>query len=113
MLLLSDLIPSLLNAHPNLQHGKSTQPNPTHPSTIPNDLTLPSQSSPIFYLIRHGEKPPKINGQDQDGLDAQGLQRAQRLVSFFGTDSPYNIGLILAEKMKDGEFSFKLPGSFN
>lgn len=48
------------------------------------------------YLIRHGEKP--ANGDD--GLDAQGLERAQCLRTVFGADSQYNIGYIIAEKPK-------------
>ena len=56
-------------------------------------------------MIRHGEKPPKVNGKDQDGLSELGVTRAKRLVQFFGVNSPYNIGLILAEKPKGGKFA--------
>jgi len=60
-------------------------------------------TQPTLYLIRHGEKPPKINGKDQDGLSANGLTRAQWLPHVFGQDSQYQIGYILAEKpKKDG-----------
>ncbi|KFY69740.1 hypothetical protein V501_08360 [Pseudogymnoascus sp. VKM F-4519 (FW-2642)] len=43
------------------------------------------------YLIRHGEKPSSGNG-----LNAQGLQRAQCLRNVFGSSSSYNIGYIMA-----------------
>jgi len=61
-------------------------------------------SKPIIYLIRHGEKPPKLpDGKDPDGLSAQGLERAQGLRKVFGKESPYNIGYIIAEHpKKDG-----------
>jgi hypothetical protein len=60
---------------------------------------------PIIYLIRHGEKPPKLpNGEDQDGLSAQGVDRAEALVNVFGKTSPYNIGYILAEHPKSGKY---------
>jgi hypothetical protein len=48
------------------------------------------------YLIRHGEKPS--NGDD--GLSAQGEERAQCLPSVFGAGSQYNIGYIIAEQPK-------------
>lgn len=51
-------------------------------------------------MIRHGEKPPKINGEDQDGLSAAGLSRAQGLRKVFGTSSPYDIGFIMAQDYK-------------
>ncbi|KFY51547.1 hypothetical protein V496_08818 [Pseudogymnoascus sp. VKM F-4515 (FW-2607)] len=44
------------------------------------------------YLIRHGEKP----ADGGDGLNAQGLQRAQCLRDVFGSSSSYNIGYIMA-----------------
>jgi hypothetical protein len=57
-----------------------------------------------MYLIRHGEKGPKLpNGDDPIGLDAQGLERAQGLVQVFGSSSQYNIDYILAEKPKKGK----------
>ncbi|KAI1609575.1 hypothetical protein EDD36DRAFT_422518 [Exophiala viscosa] len=58
--------------------------------------------SPIIYLIRHGEKPPKLpNGQDPDGLSTQGVQRSQALVQVFGSSSPYILGYIIAQHPKD------------
>ncbi|OCL02746.1 hypothetical protein AOQ84DRAFT_357243 [Glonium stellatum] len=61
-------------------------------------------SSPTIYMIRHGEKPPKdANGDDVNGLSAQGITRAEGLRQVFGTSSQYNIGYILAEHpKKDG-----------
>lgn len=44
------------------------------------------------YLIRHGEKP----ADGGNGLNAQGLQRAQCLRDVFGGSSSYNIGYIMA-----------------
>ncbi|CZR55841.1 related to phosphoglycerate mutase family protein [Phialocephala subalpina] len=60
--------------------------------------------SPIIYLIRHGEKPPKLpDGEDANGLSAQGLERAQGLRKVFGKDSIYDIQHIIAEHpKKDG-----------
>ncbi|KAH6720754.1 hypothetical protein BKA61DRAFT_509675, partial [Leptodontidium sp. MPI-SDFR-AT-0119] len=61
--------------------------------------TSPTHSAkPTIYLIRHGEKPPKINGEDQDGLSVQGIQRATGLVTVFGKNSLFNIGYLLAQK---------------
>jgi len=60
-------------------------------------------TSPIVYLIRHGEKPPKLpDGKDPDGLDALGVERSQALVQVFGRDSKYNIGYIVAQHPKKG-----------
>ena len=57
-------------------------------------------------MIRHGEKPPKDDdGNDVNGLSAQGLNRAQGLVGVFGRDSEYNIHYILAEHPKKGLLS--------
>ncbi|KAK9244577.1 hypothetical protein V1506DRAFT_540875 [Lipomyces tetrasporus] len=66
-----------------------------------------SQTSPIIYMIRHGEKPPKdANGHDRVGLSAEGVNRAQYLRQVFGTSSQYNINYILAEHpKKDGSRS--------
>jgi len=63
--------------------------------------------SPIIYLIRHGEKPPKqADGKDADGLSAQGLQRAQGLRQVFGKESVFDIQYIIAEHpKKDGSRS--------
>lgn len=58
---------------------------------------------PIIYLIRHGEKPPKINDKDQDGLSAQGLARASGLVKVFDKDSLFDIGYILAQHPEKGK----------
>ncbi|KIY02139.1 uncharacterized protein Z520_02277 [Fonsecaea multimorphosa CBS 102226] len=64
-----------------------------------------AHDTPILYLIRHGEKPPKeADGEDSPGLSAQGISRAQGLVQVFGHDSPYDIGYIIAQKPKtDGK----------
>ncbi|KAH9213340.1 hypothetical protein DL95DRAFT_390711 [Leptodontidium sp. 2 PMI_412] len=59
-------------------------------------------TSPIIYLIRHGEKPPtQADGKDADGLSAQGLERAQGLRKVFGKDSVYDIQYIIAEQPKE------------
>ncbi|KAJ5143394.1 uncharacterized protein N7515_002181 [Penicillium bovifimosum] len=49
-------------------------------------------TDPTIYMIRHGEKP----GNGINGLNFQGLQRAQCLRSVFGRNSEYNIGYIMA-----------------
>ncbi|KAF9892749.1 hypothetical protein FE257_001151 [Aspergillus nanangensis] len=51
---------------------------------------------PTLYLIRHGEKSgdPK-----DDGLNADGVKRAQCLRDVFGASSPYQIGYIMAPKV--------------
>ena len=59
-------------------------------------------ASPTVYLIRHGEKP-----DDGNGLNAQGLQRAQCLRSVFGSSSQYNIGHIMAQMPKSGKLLAK------
>jgi hypothetical protein len=51
-------------------------------------------------MIRHGEKPPKLNGEDQEGLSKQGIDRSEALPQVFGPNSSYNIGYILVEKPK-------------
>ncbi|KND92789.1 L-serine dehydratase [Tolypocladium ophioglossoides CBS 100239] len=57
-------------------------------------------AKPTVYFIRHGEKPSDENDQ---GLSAQGLQRAQCLRTVFGAASQYNIGHIMAQTpKKDG-----------
>nr|POE51662.1 hypothetical protein CFP56_25869 [Quercus suber] len=53
-------------------------------------------ADPTVYLIRHGEKP----ADGGNGLNAQGMQRAQCLRNVFGTSSQYNIGHIMAETPK-------------
>lgn len=52
------------------------------------------------YLIRHGEKPSSGNG-----LNAQGMQRAQCLRNVFGANSGYNIDTILTQQYKSGTYS--------
>jgi hypothetical protein len=65
--------------------------------------SLTADQSPIIYLIRHGEKPPKLpDGEDANGLSAQGLERAQGLRKVFGKDSIYDIQHIIAEHPKKG-----------
>lgn len=59
-----------------------------------------SIARPDVYLIRHGEKPKKGNGLNEDGLD-----RAECIRHVFGEHSDYNIGLILAQKPKKSELS--------
>ncbi|KAG4263625.1 hypothetical protein FPRO03_09932 [Fusarium proliferatum] len=56
-----------------------------------------SQTKPIIYMIRHGEKPAEVDGKEPDGLSAQGKKRADDLPSVFGENSSYNIGYIMAE----------------
>lgn len=51
-------------------------------------------TTPIIYMIRHGEKPPA----DGIGLSEAGTWRSKQLPGVFGKDSDYNIGYILAEK---------------
>jgi hypothetical protein len=97
----------------HLVHPKTSQtiPRPKTMATLeaapPADnlsqrpsLTTPP---PIIYMIRHGEKPPKINDEDQNGLSAMGLRRSQALPQVFGKGSIYDIGYIIAEKPKKGE----------
>ncbi|KAF4969891.1 hypothetical protein FSARC_2968 [Fusarium sarcochroum] len=61
----------------------------------------PTQSTqPTLFLIRHGEKPPKVDGKEPDGLSAQGEKRAEGLRKVFGKGSSYNIGYIMAEEPK-------------
>lgn len=60
-------------------------------------------ADPTVYLIRHGEKVDSGNG-----LSTQGLERAQCLRTVFGASSSYDIGHIMAETPKSGEFSFLL-----
>lgn len=63
-------------------------------------------SKPTVYLIRHGEKPDSGNS-----LSTQGLQRAQCLRSVFRASSSYNIGHIMAQSVKSGEYCL-LPPNF-
>ncbi|KAJ5151654.1 hypothetical protein N7492_009949, partial [Penicillium capsulatum] len=55
-----------------------------------------ASAKPTVYLIRHGEKP-----DDGNGLNAQGMQRAQCLREVFGSKSEYEIGYIMAMTPKD------------
>ncbi|KAH7255068.1 uncharacterized protein BKA55DRAFT_736492 [Fusarium redolens] len=61
---------------------------------------MPHEQStePTIFLIRHGEKPPKVGGKDQEGLSAQGKIRALELRMVFGKESAYDIGYIMAEE---------------
>jgi hypothetical protein len=62
------------------------------------------QLKPTIYLIRHGEKAPKLpNGEDTIGLNAQGLKRANALVETFKSDSQYRIGHIIAQRPKESK----------
>ena len=58
-----------------------------------------SSSRPTVYMIRHGEKPASGNG-----LNAEGLERAQCLRTVFGADGNYNIGYIMAQEPKPGKY---------
>lgn len=68
---------------------------------LPVVLTAVSAQNTV-YLIRHGEKP----ADGGNGLNAQGMQRAQCLRQVFGASSGYNIGYIIAEQPKSGKCSF-------
>ena len=52
---------------------------------------------PTVYLIRHGEKPTNPNNHN---LTLDGLRRAQCLRNVFAANSGYDIGHIMAPKMK-------------
>ncbi|KAF4454164.1 hypothetical protein F53441_3299 [Fusarium austroafricanum] len=60
-------------------------------------MSYEPSTKPTIFMIRHGEKPPKIDGKDQDGLSAQGQLRANDLRTVFGKESRYDIGFIMAE----------------
>ena len=62
-------------------------------------------ASPTVYLIRHGEKP----SDGGNGLNAQGLERAQCLRSVFDKSSEYKIGHIMAQTPKSSTIA--LPRS--
>ncbi|QUC23424.1 uncharacterized protein UV8b_07665 [Ustilaginoidea virens] len=53
-------------------------------------------AKPIVFFIRHGEKP----SGDENGLSAQGKQRAQCLRNVFAAGTSYNIGKIMAQAYK-------------
>src|SRR5271168_72060 len=67
-------------------NGLSPPSLPIPRSPLPSQRFLTSiQASPIIYMIRHGEKPPKeADGKDADGLSAQGVDRSQYLRNVFG-----------------------------
>lgn len=69
-----------------------------------NSLLVPllaaTASAQTVYLIRHGEKPE----DGGNGLNAQGVERAQCLRGVFGATSIYNIGYIIAEQPKSSMF---------
>ncbi|CAK7222162.1 hypothetical protein SCUCBS95973_004747 [Sporothrix curviconia] len=54
-----------------------------------------ASSGPTVYMIRHGEKPDSGNG-----LNAEGLERAQCLRTLFGASGSFDIGYIMAQKPK-------------
>ena len=57
--------------------------------------------SPIIYMIRHGEKPPRgPDGKDPPGLSTEGITRAEGLVETFGKHSKYNINFIIVQHPK-------------
>ncbi|KAF4334820.1 phosphoglycerate mutase family [Fusarium beomiforme] len=60
-------------------------------------MSYEPSTQPTIYMIRHGEKPAKVHGEEPHGLSAQGKERANDLPNVFGKDSPYNIGYIMAE----------------
>src|ERR1700761_627646 len=60
-------------------------------------LTSLVAAKPTVYFIRHGEKP-----DDGNGLNTQGLQRAQCLRTGFGASSGYQIGHIMAQTPQSG-----------
>ncbi|KAK7961612.1 uncharacterized protein PG986_002437 [Apiospora aurea] len=57
-------------------------------------------TKPTVYFIRHGEKPKK-----GDGLNADGLKRAQCLRGVFGVASDYNITHVMAQRPKKSKSS--------
>lgn len=59
-----------------------------------------ARDPPTVYLIRHGEKPAE---PDNHGLTSDGVKRAQCLRQFFGAESGYNIGYIMAPTVKWSE----------
>lgn len=69
-------------------------------NTLPLLLAALASANPTVYLIRHGEKAAA-----GDGLNAQGVQRAQCLRTMFGSGSVYAIGHVMAMRPKESEFS--------
>jgi len=71
-------------------HHKSDE-GPQSPAVSPT-------STPKIYLIRHGEKPPKLpTGDDAPGLSTLGITRSQGLISVFDPTSIYNVKYIIAQ----------------
>jgi hypothetical protein len=62
---------------------------------------------PTVYLIRHAEKP--ANPQDH-GLTPDGTKRAQCLRQVFGAGSGYDIGHIMAPRVKPGRLITSIRG---
>lgn len=73
-------------------------------SSLP--LLLNALATTTVYLIRHGEKPETGNG-----LNAQGVRRAQCLQNVFGNTSSYAISHIMAQtpKLSNGEWKRQRP----
>jgi hypothetical protein len=69
---------------------------PTIPFFKSSSAALATAASPTVYLIRHGEKP----SDGGNGLNAQGIQRAQRLRSVFSSSSDYDISYVMAQTPK-------------
>ncbi|ODM23457.1 hypothetical protein SI65_01046 [Aspergillus cristatus] len=63
-------------------------------SAIPNHH---HHNRPTVYLLRHGEKPAD---RDNHKLNKDGYKRAECLRTVFGEDSPFDIGYILAPRVK-------------
>jgi broad specificity phosphatase PhoE len=72
-----------------------------HFSNLLLPLLATLASAQTVYLIRNGEKP----ADGGNGLNAQGVQRAQCLRNVFGASSQYDIGYIIAEQPKSSKFS--------
>lgn len=60
-------------------------------------LAATISARPTVYLVRHGEKP---EDPEDHYLNADGYKRAECLRTVFGKDSPYDIGYILAPRVK-------------
>ena len=59
--------------------------------------TTTATTHPTVYIIRHGEQ---TGDPDDHGLGPLGVKRAQCLRHVFGAESPYNIGYIVAPRVK-------------
>lgn len=64
-------------------------------------LAATMSSAQTVYLIRHGEKP----ADGDNGLTAQGMQRAQCLRNVFGASSQYHVGYIIVEQPKSSKIT--------